>query len=89
MGGIPCYRQGKEWNCGAAAMRMVLQALGFRKSEKELARLLGTSKKSGTRNKAFAELGEKLKLNYCVKRKSSLKELEKMLERIIETLKGS
>jgi len=75
---VPFYKQEKDWNCGPACMRMVLEALGIKKSEDEMARLLGTDKLKWTRNRSFAEVAEKLKLNYTVRRNSTIKEMQKL-----------
>ena len=74
---IRFHRQETDYTCGAAAMRMALEACGIRKSEKELARLLGTNKVRGTWHRKLPELAEKLRLDYIVKKNSSLAELKK------------
>lgn len=78
---IPYFKQGVDWTCGAASMRMVLASFGIRKSEKEIVGMLGTNKTRGTKNKAFSALAEKLKLSYAVKRNSSLVDLKFFLGR--------
>ena len=61
---FPYYKQEREYSCGAAAMRMVLENLGIKKSENEIIKYLGTNKTKGTMNKDFPRLAEKFKLNY-------------------------
>ncbi len=77
--GIPFYRQEKNYTCGPASMRMVLESVGLRKSEKELARLLETNRISGTWNISFIKLAKKYKLKYVVNSNSDIKELKHLL----------
>lgn len=76
---LPYYKQSKDWTCGPACMRMVLASFGIRKSEAAVAKLLCVSKVSGTKHKKFAELSEKLKLSYVVRRKGSVEEIKEFL----------
>lgn len=74
---IKYYRQETNYTCGASAMRMALSRFGINKSEKQICKMLGTNKVRGTWNRSFPELAEKLKLNYIVRRNSSIYELKK------------
>lgn len=69
------YEQETNYTCGPACMRMVLAKIGIEKSEKEVAKLLGTNKVVGTKNKDFVNLAEKYKLQYSVHRNSSITNL--------------
>jgi len=77
---FPYHKQEKEYSCGAAAMRMALEFFGMKKSEEEVAKIMGTSWNGGTLNKSFPELAEKLKLNYSVMRNASLDDLKRFLK---------
>jgi len=72
---IKYHGQETCWTCGTASMRMVLGALGIRKSEKQLVRLLGTNKMRGTWFKDMSRVAEAYKLDYIVSRNSTLKDL--------------
>jgi len=76
---FPYYKQEREYSCGAAAMRMVLENLGIKKSENEIIKYLGTNKTKGTMNKDFPRLAEKFKLNYFVKKNSSISDLKSLI----------
>jgi ABC-type bacteriocin/lantibiotic exporter with double-glycine peptidase domain len=77
---IPFFKQETCWTCGPASMRMVLAALGIKKSEKQVVKLLSANKVRGTWAKSFPSLAEKYKLNYLVKRNASIEELRKLLK---------
>lgn len=70
------YEQETAYTCGAACMRMVLESLGIKKTEKQVAGLLGTNKIRGTNHRDFVSLVEKYKLRYSVHREASLQDLK-------------
>ncbi|MBI2668105.1 C39 family peptidase [Candidatus Woesearchaeota archaeon] len=70
------YKQETKYTCGAAAMRMALEFFGIRRSEKQLAKLLGTNKVSGTWYKDLGAVAEKFELNYISMRNSTFKDLK-------------
>lgn len=77
---IPYFKQETNYTCGAACMRMVLAAMGIKKTEKQLANLLQTNKKIGTWHKNIPELAEKYLFDYTIVREakfSNLKEYSK------------
>lgn len=77
---FPFHKQETKYTCGASTMRMVLEFCGFKKSEKQVAKLLNTNKVRGTWHKSFPIVAEKFKLNYIVMRNAtinSLKEYQK------------
>lgn len=78
---IPYLKQEAEHTCGPACMRMALATLKIKKSEKELARELKTSKKTGTEEENFSKVVLGYKLKFFEKNKSSIKELKKFLEK--------
>jgi ABC-type bacteriocin/lantibiotic exporter with double-glycine peptidase domain len=63
---IPYYKQETGYTCGAACMRMILESMGIKKSEKQVANLLKTNKMIGTWHKNIAELAEKYKFDYTI-----------------------
>lgn len=77
---FPYYKQETKYTCGAAAMRMILECLGIKKTEKQIVKLLGTNQVRGTWNKDFPILVEKYKLNYTVRRKASIKDMKSCLK---------
>lgn len=74
------YKQEKPYTCGAAAMRIVLNSLGANFSEEEIEKMLGTNDKRGTWTKSFAELANKLNLQFISKNNSSIEELKSLTE---------
>jgi ABC-type bacteriocin/lantibiotic exporter with double-glycine peptidase domain len=78
---IKYYKQETDWTCGAACMVMVLDHFKHRNSEKRVAKLLKTNKVIGTREKAFPELCEQLRLDYVVERRASLNEIKLYLKK--------
>ena len=75
---FPFHKQETKYTCGAAAMRMVLEFCGIKKSEKQVVKLLGTNKVRGTWLKDFPRLAEKYKLKYVVKSNSTTNDLKKL-----------
>ena len=73
------FKQSKPWSCGSASMRMVLDSMGIRKSEKSIMRLLGTNKE-GTGYFQLVGLCERLHLSYVVMRNSQIRDLKKCLK---------
>ncbi|MBI2552154.1 C39 family peptidase [Candidatus Uhrbacteria bacterium] len=76
---IPYYKQENLWSCGAAAMKMALGALGIKRSEAQLRRLLHTNQRFGTPNRAFPALAERLRLSYRVARRARIQDIKNML----------
>jgi len=77
---IPYYKQETNYTCGLASARMVLEALGIKRSEKQLARLLKTNTRVGTHFKYFTQLAERYHLDYIVGRNATIDDLEKALD---------
>lgn len=77
---IKFHEQETKWTCGAACMKMILEACKIRKSEKLLVKLLSTNKVRGTWLRCFAQVAEKYKLNYIVQRDSTIRDLRDALE---------
>jgi len=53
-------------------MRMFLESVGIKKSERQIEKLLGTNKVRGTWHRDFSRLAERYKLNHVTKRNSSI-----------------
>lgn len=77
---LPYYPQETGDTCAAASLRMVLEPLGIKKSERTLAKALKTNKKSGVRVEDIINFVEKSKLCYVVFRNATLKNVEKRLK---------
>jgi predicted double-glycine peptidase len=71
------HRQKTDFSCGPACMKMALESLGIKFSERTLMKLMKTEPKKGTKNKVFPALAAKLGLDCFVKEKSSIPELIK------------
>ena len=78
---LPYFKQETSYTCGAAALRMVLASIGIKKTEKQVAKILGTNKRNGTLHDDFFKVAEHLKLKYIVERRSSVKDLKKLQEK--------
>ncbi|MDP3734009.1 MAG: C39 family peptidase [Nanoarchaeota archaeon] len=76
MAQIPFYKQETNYTCGAASMRMALEFCGIKKSEKQVAKLLGTNKVRGTWHKNFPIIAEKFRLNHMSMRKATINDLQ-------------
>jgi predicted double-glycine peptidase len=72
------YKQEKSYTCGAAAMRMVLEQLGIKKTEKQLVKLLKTNKVRGTWHKAFSRIAKKYALHHVEKRNAKISDLKRL-----------
>ncbi|HLC22691.1 MAG TPA: cysteine peptidase family C39 domain-containing protein [Candidatus Nanoarchaeia archaeon] len=72
---IPYYRQRYVYTCGPAVMRMALGALGIKRTEDQLARLLNTGTRVGTPNRRFPRVLERFKLSYTVHRRAKFSQL--------------
>lgn len=70
------HKQETCWTCGPAVMRMALEGMGIKKSEKQLARILKTNKIRGTWPKDLPRIAEKYSLNYAIKRNATIEDLK-------------
>lgn len=77
---IPYFKQETDYTCGVACMRMILASFGIRRSERVLAKIMGSSPRFGTLNRQFPLLAEKFRLSYFVGRDASLKEIDAYLK---------
>ncbi len=77
---LPYYPQETKDTCAAASLRMILEPLGIKKSERSLAKALGTNKKSGVRVENMVNFVEQMKLCYVVFRNATLKDIEERLK---------
>jgi predicted double-glycine peptidase len=77
---FPYYKQEKNYTCGAASMRMILEYFGTIKSEKEVAKLVGSSPNHGTWFKDFSKVAKKLKLDYVEKENGKISELKQLIK---------
>lgn len=76
MAQFPFHKQETLYTCGPACMRMALAFCGIKKSEKQIAKLLGTNKVRGTWPKSFPLAAEKFKLSYVSMRNASIADLK-------------
>jgi len=76
MADFPFHKQETKYTCGAAAMRMALGFCGIKKSEKQVAKLLGTNKVRGTWHKSFPIVAEKFRLNHVSIRNATIADLK-------------
>jgi len=66
--------------CGPTSLRIVLDYYGIKKSEKELARLIGATRENGSDPWQIVEGAKKLGLVAYYKKESSVNELKKLLK---------
>jgi len=69
------FHQTKDYTCGPASIKMALSFFGFSKSEKQLARILNTDSKKGTRINNFLSGAKSLRFEYVAKSDSQIKDL--------------
>lgn len=67
--------------CGPAVLKMVLRYYGIEKSEKELAKLAGTTKNGGTDDKTIARVLKKFGLKSEIRNNTNLSDVKKCLDR--------
>ena len=67
--------------CGPASLKIVLDYYGVSKSEKELARLVGTTQRLGTDEKGLVRAAKRLGFKVIAKNNSSFDDIEKWLGR--------
>jgi predicted double-glycine peptidase len=70
-----------QGTCGPASLKIVLQYYGLSKSEKELARLSGTTQRLGTSEKGLLKAARQLGFQVFAKTESSFQDIEKWLNR--------
>jgi ABC-type bacteriocin/lantibiotic exporter with double-glycine peptidase domain len=75
---FPYHKQETDYTCGAACMRMTLEYFGIKKSERHLAKLLGTSKFRGTWLEKLGEVADRFRLDYDVLRHSSVADIKRL-----------
>jgi ABC-type bacteriocin/lantibiotic exporter with double-glycine peptidase domain len=73
---IPYYKQHKFNTCGPAALRMVLEAFGIKKSEQELAKVLKTNIFQGTLHKNLVRAAWLYDLRYYSLGNATIKDLK-------------
>jgi ABC-type bacteriocin/lantibiotic exporter with double-glycine peptidase domain len=76
---MPLYYQETSWTCGAASLRMTLETLGIRKSEKQVVKLLKTNKIRGSYHKNFPAVADYFKLNHITMRNAKINDLKKLI----------
>ena len=74
------YKQETNYTCGAAAMRILLLAVGITRTERQVASMLKTNKVRGTWARMFPLVAERFKLEYHVRRGASVRDLEEDLK---------
>lgn len=72
--------------CGPAVLKMVLRYYGIEKSEKELAKLAGTTKNGGTDDKAIAAVFKKFGLKSKIKNNAGLSDIQKHLDKNVPVI---
>lgn len=72
--------------CGPASLKMILSYYGIKKSEKELYRMCGTRKGLGTDDRGLKKAADKLGFKVAIKEKSTLKDIERWLDKDIPVI---
>lgn len=78
---IPFYSQEKDWTCGPACLRMILEKCGIKILEKDLERALKTDNKRGTFHRNFYSMSKKFNLKSVAKKNSSINELKRLISK--------
>lgn len=77
---FPYHKQETNYTCGPASMRMALEFFGIKRTEKQIASMMGTNKVRGTWRKFFPRIAERFKLNYVVKRNAGFDDIRKLMK---------
>ncbi|MBU4501150.1 MAG: DUF2817 domain-containing protein [Nanoarchaeota archaeon] len=72
---FPYKKQKTKYTCGPATIKMILQTQGIHKTEKALAKILRTSKVTGTKEERFRMVTDKYQLEHEEKENSTIAEL--------------
>lgn len=78
---FPFHRQKTKYTCGSAATRMTLEACGIRRSEKQVAKMLGTNKVRGTWAASYPKVFERFRLNYTVMRNADIADMRRLMKK--------
>jgi predicted double-glycine peptidase len=73
---FPFHLQKTQHTCGPAAMRMVLEYCGIKKSEEEIAALMHTTEKKGTPTENFSRLAKAFDLECITAEHARLQDLK-------------
>ena len=85
---FPYHRQNTKYTCGAASMRMTLESLGIRRSEKQVMKLLCTNKIRGTWTKNFSVVAKKFMLKQMSKENATINDLKKYHKKVYAIIIG-
>ena len=77
----PYHKQHKFNTCGPASLRIVLEALGIKKSEHELTKVLKTNIFQGTLHKNFVKAAWLFDLHYASFSNATIKDLKELQEK--------
>lgn len=77
---VPYHHQKNCYFCGPTSLKIVLEKLGLKKTEKEIARIAGTEKKGWTSHNGMIEACQKLGFSCFVHEKSSIKNIKSFLK---------
>lgn len=72
--------------CGPAVLKMVLKYYMIDKSEKELAKIVGTTKSGGTDDKALVRVFKKFGLKSKIKNNANFSDIKKYLDKDIPVI---
>ena len=72
--------------CGPASLKIVLKYYGVEATEKELAKLVGTSPDLGADDKGLARAAKHFNFKVKIKNNSSFKDIEKWLDRKVPVI---
>ena len=75
---IPHYYQSSDDTCGAACMRMVLESIGIRKSERELTKVMDIKSVGFAGNGQFTRIAESFRLSYIVQRHAKVQDIVRL-----------
>lgn len=75
---IPHYYQSSDDTCGATCMRMVLESLGIKRSERELTKIMDIKNVGFAGNGQFTRIAESFRLSYIVQRHAKVQDVVRL-----------
>src|SRR3989344_9024424 len=83
----PPFQQGYDGSCGPASLKIALESLGRKKTEKELRKLCRVGK-GGIELEDLLKVAKKFKLKGFIKKNSDIKEIRNYLRKKYEIIVG-
>jgi len=78
---IKYHKQETCWTCGPAVIRMFLDTNGIRKTERQLVKMLRTTKQGGTKKSSIIRFAKEKGFTYITGNNFSISEIKKLMKR--------